>query len=210
MTLYVTLTPTTDDTLRIFLPNEVRIALSNHTAIFYQGGLVLNVVSSIPLPPVALFQMALLTLLCLDQRDMVPTSTKRPILISYVIAEVTPQDHAPWLRLLLLHSADYSADGFMSLPWLAPSFTSVEDTVSWSSSVDVHAIRHNKTLSFCPGAIIAGTPQLFVVSAGDITSPLCTSLLLSITNPRVFHTAIHTGSSSNKDFGLHTFPKSVF
>ena len=35
------------------------------------------------------------------------------------------------------------------------------------------------------------------------------NLLLSIANPRVYHNVIHSGSDSTKEFGLHTFPKSV-
>jgi hypothetical protein len=105
--------------------------------------------------------------------------------------------------------ADDPAEGYMPLPWLAPSFTSAGGTITWSSPGNARAIGHNKTLSFCPGAIIAGTPQPFVVSAGDINSPLCTSLLISIANPGVFNNALHTGSNSNKDFGLHTFLKSA-
>ncbi len=83
----------------------------------------------------------------------------------------------------------------------------MEGTIYWSSSANVSSIRHSKTLSFCPGAIIEGKPQPFVVGAGEITSPLYTSLLLSIASPRVFHNALHTGSISNKEFGLHIFPK---
>jgi hypothetical protein len=48
-----------------------------------------------------------------------------------------------------------------------------------------------------------------VVGAGEVTSPLCSSLTLSLACPRVFHSAIHSGSNSQRDFGLHTFPKSV-
>jgi hypothetical protein len=64
-----------DDTLRMALPKEIRIALRSHKASFYQGGLELTVVASIPLSPPALFRMALLILLCLEQGDTVPTST---------------------------------------------------------------------------------------------------------------------------------------
>ncbi len=38
----------------------------------------------------------------------------------------------------------------------------------------------------------------------------CHNLLLSIANPRVYHIVLHSGSDSSKEFGLHTFPKSVF
>jgi len=42
------------------------------------------------MPLVALFHMALLTMLCLDQVDRVPTPTERPRTVSDVIADVTP------------------------------------------------------------------------------------------------------------------------
>jgi len=73
----------------------------------------------------------------------------------------------------------------------------------------VRSIRRNKTLSFCPGAIIDGIPRPYVVGVGEVTSPLCSSLALSIACPKVFHNAIHTGSNSARDFGLHIFPKFV-
>ena len=53
--IYVTFNPNMDDTLRTSLPREVRIALRSHKTLFYSGGLVLNVVSSIPFTPAALF-----------------------------------------------------------------------------------------------------------------------------------------------------------
>ncbi len=73
----------------------------------------------------------------------------------------------------------------------------------------MRSIRHNTVLSFCPGAVINGKPKTYLVEAGEVTSPHCSSLTLSIAYPRVFHNALHTGSSSARDFGLHTFPKSV-
>ena len=42
-----------------------------------------------------------------------------------------------------------------------------------------------------------------------MTSPLCSSLTLFITCLRVFHSALHIGSNSARDFGLHTFSKFV-
>jgi hypothetical protein len=55
MSLFVTFAPSMDDTLRTSLTKEVRIAPRSHKALFYQGGLVLSVSSSIPLTPSALF-----------------------------------------------------------------------------------------------------------------------------------------------------------
>ncbi len=75
MSLFVTFAPSMDDTLRTSLPKEVHIALRSHKTLFYQGGLVLIVSVSIPLPPAALFQLALLTLLCIHKGDAVPTPT---------------------------------------------------------------------------------------------------------------------------------------
>ncbi len=81
--------------------------------------------------------------------------------------------------------------------------------MSWSSSGNVRSIRHNTALSLCPGAIINGKPEPYSVGAGEVTSPLCSSLTLSIACPIVFHSALHTGSNFAMDSGLHTFPKSV-
>ncbi len=61
-----------DETLRNFLPKEVRIALRSHKALFYQGGMVLCVSSSVPLTTTALFHLALLILLCLHHETRSP------------------------------------------------------------------------------------------------------------------------------------------
>ena len=171
--------------------------------------MTLSVTSSIPLTPAVLSLMALLTLLILHQGYSVPTPTERPRVISYVIADIPPQGHAPWLSRLLHHTPIDPADGRCPLPWLTPSLTQAEGIVSWTSSGNVHSIRHNTTLSFCPGAIFNGTPQPYVIGAGEVTTPLCSSLALVVACPRVFHNALHTGSNSFKDFNLHTFPKYI-
>lgn len=209
MSLFVSFAPSMDDTLRTSLPKEVRIALRSHKALFYSGGLTLVVTSSIPLIPAALFQLALLTLLSLHQGDMVPTPTERPRVVSDVIADVTPQGHAPWLARLIKQSPVDTADGYRPLPWLTPSLVKGDDDLAWTSSGNLRSIKRNTTLSFCPGAVIDGQPQPFIVVAGEVTSSLCSSIIVSLSCPRVFHSALHTGSNSMKDFGLHTFPKSV-
>ena len=43
MILFLTFSPTTDDTIRTSLPKEIRLALRSHKALFYQGGLLLTV-----------------------------------------------------------------------------------------------------------------------------------------------------------------------
>ena len=73
--------------------------------------------------------MAMLTVLYLDQGDMVPTPTERQRLVSDVIADVKPQGHAPWLRRLLLQSAEDSMDGAQPLPWLTPSLTREDNII---------------------------------------------------------------------------------
>jgi len=81
--------------------------------------------------------------------------------------------------------------------------------IKWISSDNILKLLPNKNLSFCPGAVIYGAPQPFIVGPGLGNSPLCQSILLSIASPRVYHTALNSGSVSHKEFGLHTFPKFV-
>ncbi len=126
-----------------------------------------------------------------------------------MIADVPPQGHASWLARLLQHSPTDTADGFRPLPWLTPSLVIEGESVAWVSSCNMLSIMHNGTLLFCPGAIINGQPQPFVATAGEVTSPLCTSTTLSLACPRVFHTTLQSGSNSTRDFGLYTFPWSV-
>jgi len=95
MTLFLTFSPTADDTIRTSLPKEIRLAMRSHKALFYTGGILLTVTSSVAAPPAFIFQIALLTLLCLEQGDQVPTPTERPRQISDVNADVAPQGHAP-------------------------------------------------------------------------------------------------------------------
>ncbi len=40
-------------------------------------------------------------------------------------------------------------------------------------------------------------------------SSLCTAIYVSIASPRVFHMALDTGSDTGKEFGLHTFPRTI-
>jgi hypothetical protein len=81
--------------------------------------------------------------------------------------------------------------------------------MTWTWAGNVRTLRPNKNLSFCPGAIIDGVPQPFVVGTRAKHTFLCQNLLLSIANPRMHHSALHSGSDSHKECGLHTFPKSV-
>ncbi len=81
--------------------------------------------------------------------------------------------------------------------------------MTWISSGSTRSIKANKSLAFCPGAISDGIPQPYVVGPGAINSPVCQSLIISIANPRVFQSALHSGSDSNKEYGLHILPKSV-
>jgi len=102
MTLFLTFAPTADDSIRTSLPKKIRLALTSHQNLFYQGGLILiSVASSISVPPAYLFQFTLLTLLCLEQTDQVPSPTDRPRKVSDVIADIAPMGHAPWLQCIL-------------------------------------------------------------------------------------------------------------
>ena len=109
MTLYVTFAPTADDTVRTSLPKEIRLALRSHKALFFPGGLVLIVSSSISAPAAFIFQMTLFTLLCIEQLDQVPTPTERPRPTTEEELERAPQGYAPWL-LCLLTKVDEDAE----------------------------------------------------------------------------------------------------
>ncbi len=73
MPLFLTFSLTADDTIRTSLPKEITLVLRSHNALFYTGGLLLTVTSSLAAPPVFIFQMAMLTLICLKHADQVPT-----------------------------------------------------------------------------------------------------------------------------------------
>jgi len=75
MPLFLTFTPTADDTIRFSLPKEIRLARRSHKALFYQRGLLLTVASYILAPQSYILHMELLTLLYIDKTDMVPTPT---------------------------------------------------------------------------------------------------------------------------------------
>jgi hypothetical protein len=57
--------------------------------------------------------------------------------------------------------------------------------------------------------VLNGQVKPYLVGTMTPNSPLCRSILVSIANPRVFHSALHTGSDTGKEYGLHTFPRSV-
>jgi hypothetical protein len=162
MTLFLTFSPTADDTIRTSLPKEIRLAIRSHKALFYTGGLLLTVTSYVADPPVFIFQMALLTLLCLEHADQVPTPTERPRQISDVIADVTPQGHAPWLRRLLSSTKEDPIEGARPLSWLTPSLIPEGSTLTWLSAGNIRTLRPNKTslstrgpsLKECPNPLL--------------------------------------------------------
>jgi hypothetical protein len=55
MTLFLTFSPTADDTIRTSLPKEIRLALRSHKALFYNGGLLLSLTSYIAASPAFIF-----------------------------------------------------------------------------------------------------------------------------------------------------------
>ena len=94
MTLFLTFSPIADDTIRTSLPKEIKLAMRSHKALFYTGGLILTVTSSVASPPAFIFQIALHTLFCLEHADQFFTPTRRPRQISDVFADIAPQGHA--------------------------------------------------------------------------------------------------------------------
>ena len=67
-------------------------------------------------------------------------------------------------------------------------------------------MKTNRTLAL---SVLAGVVKPYLVGTMALNSALCRSILVSIANPRVFHSALHTGSDTGKDYGLHTFPRVI-
>jgi hypothetical protein len=124
-----------NDTTRISLQKEIRIALKNHmTHHFFSGGLTIVVISSIPDPPALIFYTTLLTLLCQEQEGQVPTPTQQPRTVSDIIADVRAHGHATWLKRLLDLSTDDKENGKRPLPWLTPTIAAPGATIQWTSA----------------------------------------------------------------------------
>jgi hypothetical protein len=208
-TIYVTFAPTADDTARTSLPKDIRLAFNTHKKLFFHGGLTLHIASSIPTPTGFIFQATILTLLSLEQEDKVPTPSKRSRQGSDILAGIPPQGHAPWLHAHINKAPVDNNNGTCDLPWLTPSRTPEGKSISWTSSTNGLAVAANETLSFCPGSILNGEVQPFLVSPTLHNSRLCTSIYVSISNPRVFHMALDTSSDTGKKIGLHTFPRAI-
>ena len=116
MTLFLTFAPTADDTTRTSLPMEIKLTPRSHKTLSYQGGRLLTVASSFPAPPAYISQIALLTLLCIEQANKVLTPTERPRQLSDVVSNVTPMGHAPWLHRLLSTINEDKSEGARPLP----------------------------------------------------------------------------------------------
>jgi hypothetical protein len=71
--------------------------------------------------------------------------------------------HAPWLQRLLATIKEDTSEGARHLPWLTPQLGTTVVPIEWSSNGNALKLLPNKNLSFCPGAIINGAPQPFVV-----------------------------------------------
>jgi hypothetical protein len=81
--------------------------------------------------------------------------------------------------------------------------------VTWKSASHDLTVKANRTLAFCPGSVLAGVVKPYPVGTMAPNSALYRSILVSIANPRVFHSALHTGSDTGKEYCLHTFPRAI-
>ena len=100
-------------------------------------------------------------------------------------------------------------EGLRPLPWLLPFFTEVAAEIKWVSANNTLIVKANRILAFCPGSVLGSEVKPYLVGAMAPNSSLCLTILVSIANPRVFHSALHTGSDTGKEYGLHTFPRSI-
>ena len=119
--------------------------------------MVLNLTSLTPALSAYIVQIALLTMLCLEQEDLLPTPIERPRQVSDdIIADVSPQGHAPWLQDLRSTVTEDVTEGARPLPWITPSLVPEGATLIWNSFGRAKPLKRNKNLSFCPGANIDG------------------------------------------------------
>jgi hypothetical protein len=100
-------------------------------------------------------------------------------------------------------------EGFRPPPWLLPSFTEGNATTTLESANNDLTVKTIRTLAFFLGSVLDGEVKPYLVSAMAPNSSLYRFILVSIANPRVFHSALYTGSDTGKDYGLHTFPPSI-
>jgi hypothetical protein len=83
------------------------------------------------------------------------------------------------------------------------------DRIKWTSANNSLWVARNATVSFCPGSMIDGTMQPYLVGPMLPDASTCMTIQVSIANARVYHLALHTGSDSGREYGLHAFPRSV-
>jgi len=124
-------------------------------------------------------------------------------------AHTSWQGYAPWLSALLRKSPEDTLEGLRPPPWPLPSFTERNATVTWKSASHDLTVKTNRILALCPRSVLAGVVKPYMVSTMAPSSALCRSILISIANLRVFHSALHTGSDTWKEYGMHTFPLAI-
>ncbi len=57
--------------------------------------------------------------------------------------------------------------------------------------------------------MLDGVDKPYLVGTMAHNSALCHSILVSIANPRVFHSALHTCLDTGKEYDLYTFPWAI-
>ena len=81
-------------------------------------------------------------------------------------------------------------EGARPLPWLTPTLVPEGLTLTWTSAGNAKSyVRTETSLS---------ARELLLAENWARHTHLCHNLLLSIANPRVYHSALHSGSDSHK------------
>ncbi len=145
----------------------------------------------------------------MEQLERVRTPSERPRQKADILAGSPTPGFAPWAHALLDAAPVDDNHGTKGLPWSTPSPAPHGESIQWTSASITLKITENTTLSFCPGSILDGEVQPFFIGSTLPNSNLCTAIYVSLANPRVFYMALHTGSDTGKEFGLHTFPRAV-
>jgi hypothetical protein len=192
--MLITFSPVKDIGAHSLMSAEEAATQLNFREHFYQGGLSLQVKSTIRLPPDTLFRLLLLTLLSYQQNNTPPTSMG------------LDDGAASYLPDLLAATPRDRENGYRPAPWITPNIASANTTLNWTCLDRAYTTTINNTLSFCPGSTVRGVIKpYFVTNPGAIRTD---TLSVSIADSTVFQRALFSGTRASYP-GVVQFPASV-
>ena len=173
---------------------EETAAQLNFREHFYQGGLSLQVKSTLRLPPDTLFRLLLLTLLSYQQNNIPPTSMGKD------------DGAALYLPDLLAATPRDRGNGYRPAPWITPNVATADRSLNWTCLDRAYTATFNGSLSFCPGSTVRGEIKpYYITNPGAIRTD---TLAVSIADSTVFQRALFSGTRASYP-GVVQFPTNV-